>query len=100
MQKHLEVTPDFATQIIKLTGGVPRLIIALWIAAHRVAFERKEDSLRIEDFSRASASYLAPMAPAIAALRSKDPQRMSRYEDLVARDDGFWSTFWSSIGSP
>ncbi len=99
VQKRLEVTPDFASQIIELTGGVPRIIIALWIAAHRIAFERKEDSLRIEDFIRASATYLAPIAPAISALRSKDPQRMSRYEDLVARDDGFWSTFWSSVGS-
>lgn len=99
VQKRLEVTPEFATLIIELTGGVPRIIIALWIAAHRIAFERKEDDLRIDDFNRAAATYLAPIAPAIAALRSKDPQRMARYEDLIARDDGFFSTFWSTVGS-
>lgn len=99
VQNRLEITPTFAALIIELTGGVPRIIIALWIAAHRVAFERKEDELRIDDFSRAAATYLAPIAPAIAALRSKDPQRMARYEDLIARDDGFFSTFWSTVGS-
>jgi hypothetical protein len=99
VQKRMEVTPEFAALIIELTGGVPRIIIALWIAAHRVAFERSADDLRIDDFNRAAATYLAPIAPAIAALRSKDPQRMARYEDLIARDDGFFSTFWSSVGS-
>lgn len=97
--KRLDVTPAFAALIIELTGGVPRIIIALWIAAHRVAFERTTDDLRIEDFSLAAATYLAPIAPAIAALRSKDPKRMARYEDLIARDDGFFSTFWSTVGS-
>ena len=97
--KRLDVTPEFAKLIIELTGGVPRIIIALWVAAHRVAFERKADDLRIDDFNRAAATYLAPIAPAIAALRSKDPQSMARYEDLLARDDGFFSTFWSTVGS-
>ncbi len=99
VSKRLEVTPRLAALIIELTGGVLRIIIALWIAAHRVAFERKDDDLRIDDFNRAAATYLAPIAPAIAALRSKDPQRMARYEDLIARDDGFFSTFWSTVGS-
>jgi len=99
VQKPLKVTPEFAALIIELTGGVPRIIIALWIAAHRVAFERNEDDLRFDDFRRASVSYLAPIAPAIAALRSKDPQRMASYEDLISRDDGFFSTFWSTVGS-
>ncbi|GEM_PF-796005 len=99
VQKRLDVTPEFAALIIELTGGIPRIIIALWIAAHRVAFERKEDDLRTDDFRRAASTYLAPIGPAIAALRSKDPQRMARYEDLISRDDGYWSTFWSSVRS-
>jgi hypothetical protein len=97
VQKPIEVTPKFAELIIELSGGVPRIIIALWIAAHRVAYERMEDDLRYADFIQASKTYLAPIAPAISALRSKDPSRMARYEDLVQRDDGFWATFWSSV---
>ncbi|MBC7751547.1 MAG: AAA family ATPase [Candidatus Saccharibacteria bacterium] len=94
--KPLPLTDSLAELIIELSGGIPRIIIALWIAAHRVAFERKTDDLRIEDFQRASDKYLAILKPAIAALRSKDPQRMSQYEDLVQRDDGFWGAFWTA----
>lgn len=93
----LPVSPELAIVIIELTAGIPRLIIALWIAAHRVAFERQTDDLRIKDFQRAAATYLAPIAPAVAALRSKDPKLIARYEDLVKRDDNYWSTFWTSI---
>ena len=74
------------------------MIIALWIAAHRVAFERTEDDLRLEDFRVAADTYLAPVAPAVAALRSNDPKRMGRYEDLAPRDHGFWSQFWGNLG--
>lgn len=93
----LQVTPGFAKMIIQLTAGIQRLIIALWIAAHRVAFERKDDDLRLEDFQKAADTYLAPIAPAVAALRSGDPKLMARYEDLIRRDDNHWSTFWTSM---
>lgn len=94
----LEVTRELLELILVLTGGIQRLIVALWIAAHRVAFERpKSDDLRIEDFKKAADTYLAPIAPAVAALRSKDPRLMSRYEDLIQRDDHYWATFWASM---
>lgn len=85
--------------IFQLTAGIQRLIIALWIAAHRIAFERKGDDLRLDDFKKAAATYLAPVAPAVAALLSKDPLRMRRYEDLMPRDDGYWATFWGTVVS-
>lgn len=93
------VTRALAQQLLDLTGGIPRIIIALWIAAHRIAFERDEDSLRIEDFQRAASTYLAPLKPAIAALRSKDPRLICRYEDLMQRDDNLWISFWNSMGA-
>lgn len=96
VDKPLEISRDFAESFLELTGGVPRLMIAFWIAAHRVAFERDEDSLRPEDFVRAGKTYLAPVGTAVAALRSKDPQRFAKYQDLIQREDNFWSTFWAS----
>ena len=94
----LAVTSELLELILVLTGGIPRLIVALWIAAHRVAFERPiDDDLRIADFQKAADTYLAPVAPAVVALRSKDPRLMARYEDLVRRDDNHWSTFWESM---
>ena len=93
--KHrLTVDENLARMIIDLTGGIQRLIIALWVAAHRVAFERKEDKLRLEDFAQAASTWLAPLAPAVAALQSKDADKMARYEDLIRRDTTFWAKFW------
>lgn len=97
VSKPLPPSPEFAELVIELSGGIPRLIIALWIAAHRIAFERQDDDLRFCDFQRAAATHLALAGPAIAALRSKDPNRMARYEDLIPRDDGYWASFWASM---
>lgn len=97
VEKKLPVDNALAEIIIELTGGIQRLIIALWIAAHRIAFERKTDDLRLTDFQLAAATYLSPVLPAVAALRSRDPKRMSQYEDLLPREGAFWTQFWSSI---
>ena len=94
VQHKIAVDEALANLIIGLTGGIQRVIIALWIAAHRVAVERKSDDLRLSDFSDAAKSWLAPLAPAIAALSSKDPEKMGRYEDLIRRDTTFWAKFW------
>ncbi len=95
--KPLTVDDELAQFIVELTGGIQRLIIALWIAAQRVALERNTGDLLLSDFRTAAATYLAPIAPAVAALRSKDPVRMAKYEDLLPRDDAFWSQFWGSV---
>ena len=99
VRKPITMDEALARLIIDLTGGIQRIVIALWVAAHRVAFERKQDDLRIEDFTKAASTWLAPLAPAIAALQTKDPERMSRFEDLARRDTNFWATFWQSSAS-
>lgn len=94
----LKVDKEAASRILELSGGIPRLIIAFWIAAHRVALESPTtDSLSLKDFERAADTFLAPIKPAIAALRSKDPRQIARYEDLMPRDDNFWASFWTAM---
>lgn len=97
VQQKLVVGDELGALIIELTGGIQRLIIALWIAAQRVALERNKGNLLIDDFKKAASTFLAPVAPAVAAFRSKDPVRMSKYEDLMPRDGAFWSQFWNSV---
>ena len=80
--------------VIDLTAGIPRLIIALWVAAQRVALERLDDVFRLDDIKTASSRFLRPVRPAVQAIQSGDPKLMSRYEDLIRIDDGFWSQFW------
>ena len=99
-KKQLPIDDELAQLIIELTGGIQRLIVALWIAAQRIALERNKGDLLLTDFKKAAATYLAPVAPAVAAFRSKDPAQMSKYEDLIPRDDAFWSQFWNSISLP
>lgn len=97
VSKTIPIDDALAELIMEKTGGVQRLIIALWIAAHRVAFERSTDDLCLDDFRHAADTYLAPVGPAVAALRSNDPVRMGRYEDLAPRDHNFWTQFWGNI---
>lgn len=89
--QRLEMDDNFARLVLELTAGIPRLIIALWISAHRVALERNKGDLLHADFRKAAASFLAPVRPAVAALNSGDPTLMSRYEDLLPQNPSFWS---------
>jgi hypothetical protein len=95
VSKKLVLTEEVAEKIFRLTAGIQRIIIILWIAAHRIAFKRKEDDLRIEDFEIAATKHLSILRPAIEAIHSKDPIRYGKFEDLMRRDDEFWSTFWN-----
>lgn len=98
--KKLPVDDVLADLIMEITGGIQRLIVALWIAAQRVALERNTGDLRLADFRKAADTYLAPVAPAVAALRSMDPQRMAKYEDLLPGDSTFWPQFWGAVSRP
>lgn len=100
VRKKLPVDDVLAELIIERTGGIQRLIVALWIAAHRVALERNSGDLLLTDFKKAADTFLAPVAPAVAALRSMDPKRMSKYEDLLPGDSDFWPQFWNSVARP
>ena len=96
VSKKLELSSEIADLIFQLTGGVQRIIIALWISAHRVAFQRESDDLRADDFKIAANTYLRILRPAIEAVLSGDPSQLSRFEDLCPKDDNFWAGFWST----
>lgn len=89
----LPANDELSKLVMELTAGVPRIVIALWFAAHRIAFERRDDDLRLTDFKKAAATFLSPLAPAVAALLSNDPTRLSRYQDLLPGGE-FWAQFW------
>lgn len=93
----LAINDSLADLILEKTAGVQRIVIALWMAAHRVCFERSDDELRLEDFEVAADTFLAPVAPAVAALRSNNPEQLARYEDLAPQDHSFWAQFWSKV---
>lgn len=98
MKKQIDVG-ELLEVVFRLTAGIRRLIIALWIGAHRIAFERREDELRLSDFVTASQTLLALVAPAVKALLSGEPDSIQRYEDLRP-GDAFWETYWPSVQQP
>jgi len=95
--KPMKCTSEFASLIIELSGGIMRIVIMLWIAAHRVAFDAGRDELRESDFHLAADSYLSPLKPAVEALRSDEPLKLARYEDLLPRSDPFWAGLTAGI---
>lgn len=97
-KEKLAITDSVAELIYSLTAGVPRIIMALWIAANRLALESDKDILTANHLRKASELYLAPLAPAVSALLSQDPLRLAKYEDLVTADKTFWPSFWESMG--
>lgn len=83
--------------LIQLSGGIQRVMIALWVAAHRIAFERgNDDNLLVNDFICAAKLHLSAIALAIKALNSGIPSEMNMYEDMLG-DELFWESFWNSI---
>lgn len=88
----LLIDDAFNKRILELSGGIPRIIIALWISANRLALERSDETLKLSDFEDASQTYLLPLSPAIDALRSNDPRRLARYEDMIG-DHSVWNQF-------
>lgn len=91
VSKRLDYSDALATLILELTGGVVRMIIALWFLAHRVAFDRgSDDDLRVEDFKYAADLYLAPLKAGLNATQTNDPAKMRNFSDLRATENFFW----------
>lgn len=90
VKKPIACTYEFASLVLMLSGGIYQIIITLWIAAHRVAFEEGRDELCSADFMRAASTYLSPLKLATEALRLDAPQKLSRFEDLLDHGHQTW----------
>lgn len=99
VKQPLAIDDEAARRILQLAAGVPRILIALWIAAHRVVFDRGKDALEIEDFEKAADTWLSPLRPAVAAIRSGDSLKLAGYHDLLPKESEFWKSLWTSVTS-
>jgi len=79
----LALSEELESLIIELTGGIRRLIINLWLFAHRVAYRRGQDNLLLEDFKVAERLNFKKIRPAVRALLCGDPYQISQYADLL-----------------
>ena len=94
VQKKLSQSDELAELLIELSGGIKRLLIALWVSAHRVAFARGRDDLALVDFRVAAQTYLSPIAGAVNAINSGRPEQLAKFEDMMNAHD-FLDSIWS-----
>jgi hypothetical protein len=97
VRHRLPIGPELGREIIQWSGGIKRVIVALWALAHKVAFDRDTDDLRLGDFKQAAVTYLAALLPAIAALQSGKADRLVEFEDLILKEHDFWTNLWAGI---
>jgi len=83
LDEKLPLTPELRIALFEKSAGVPRILSNLWFFSQRCALERKAKSLSIADIDSALQTFMAPLLPAIAALRSDDPRRLLIYEDMM-----------------
>ena len=83
LPEHLPASDGLRLLLHELSGGILRICIALWVHAHRHAYSRRGTQLRFDDFQHAADNALVTLRPAVLALRSNDPRRLQRYQDLL-----------------
>ena len=90
VSKPMPCTSELAKLIVELSGGIQHIMIMLWIAAHRNAFENGRDELTEADFVRASETYLSPLNNAVTAIRSRDKRKIAWFADMLPPSSPLW----------
>lgn len=79
----------------RLSGGISRIIVTLWFAAHRYAFMENTDALTLEIIEKAAKRFLTPIKSAIDALKSGKAEEIARYDDLINTNSDVWQSIWN-----
>lgn len=74
---------QLAKLLLQLTAGIKRLIISLWIGAHRVVYEEDKDALTFNHFKVAENRQFKLARPAVRALLSGDTTQIRNHIDLI-----------------
>lgn len=88
--KKLPPTTEFRQLIHRLSGGLLRICMTLWVHAHLVAVRRRADSLSFEDFHVAASTSLAPLQSMVRALTGEGTYAVPRFEDLIPDEALDW----------
>lgn len=99
-EQQIELTDELASLILELSAGIPRIVIGLWIAAHRYAIRQGHSTLSVESFELGSQKLTQMLSHGVSALIHNDRNAMSHYEDLMPGNSVFWNEFLLSNGKP
>ncbi|WP_339519819.1 ATP-binding protein [Pseudomonas proteolytica] len=81
------LTAELFDTLYDLTQGVTDFLVKLLILGQRFAIQSGEERLTPSTFRRVSDTKMHILKPALAALRSRDPRQLNRFEDLLPIDD-------------
>ncbi|GAB3464472.1 hypothetical protein GCM10027321_28380 [Massilia terrae] len=81
------LSPAITALLYDLTQGVTDFLTKLMILGQRYAIQSGKERLDATVFKHVAATKMKLLQPALAALRSRDPVRMAKFEDLLPPDD-------------
>jgi len=86
VRQPVELSENLREQIYDLTQGVTDFLAKLMILGQRYAIQSGRETLDETVFNHVATTKMKLLQPAIAALRSRDPEQMRRFEDLLPTD--------------
>jgi hypothetical protein len=81
------LTPDMRSTLYDLTQGVTDFLAKLMILGQRYAIQTGAEILTVESFKHVADTKMKLLKPLLAILRTRDPKKMSKFEDLMPTDD-------------
>jgi hypothetical protein len=81
------LTPEIKATLYDLTQGVTDFLAKLMIMGQRYAMQSGSETLTVDLFKHVADTKMKLLKPLLAILRSKDPDKMSKFEDLMPTDD-------------
>ncbi|WP_296277153.1 MULTISPECIES: ATP-binding protein [Pseudomonadaceae] len=80
------LTDEIYDALYDRTQGVTDFLVKLLVLTQRYAIQSGEERITAASIRMVSDSKMKILAPALSALRSRDPKAMSRFEDLLPVD--------------
>lgn len=82
-----DLTQEMYDTLYEHTQGVTDFLVKLLVLTQRYAIQSGSEQVTAESIRLISDSKMQILKPALSALRSRDPKRMSQFEDLLPIND-------------
>ena len=81
------LTPELKAALYDLTQGITDFLTKLMILGQRYAIQSDREVLDVDVFRHVANTKMKLLQPALDALRTHDPAKMRRFEDLLPPDE-------------
>lgn len=87
VQRPVELTPEIKDALYEYTQGVTDFLVKLLMLGQRYAIQAKIETLNPQVFSHVFNTKMRLLKPALEVLKSRDPEKMSKFDDLLPPDE-------------